>query len=121
MNASLTVLRGGAAVKVGGSATIYLARGQREFGVFMIEWNICAVWIVPASCLAGIRTLTESVVDDALDVADAAAAFDVAAETTVDMLGVTERVIGTGNSGPDLVVADDVAGTDNHENRQALR
>ena len=54
--------------------------------------------------------------DNALDGARAAAAFGAAAETAVDLLGIAREIIRGADSTADIVVAEDVTGTDNHKN-----
>jgi hypothetical protein len=53
--------------------------------------------------------------DDRLDGASAPAAFCAAAEATVNLLGISRQVRSCTYSITDIVVAQDVAGTDDHE------
>jgi hypothetical protein len=62
----------------------------------------------------------ERFVDDGLDRARAAAAFGAAAEATVNLLGIPRQVRSCTHGTPDIVVAQDVAGTDNHETARTL-
>jgi hypothetical protein len=59
-------------------------------------------------------------VDDGLDGARAAAAFGAAAEAAVNLLGIPRQVRGCTYGTSDIVVAQDVAGTDNHETAKTL-
>jgi hypothetical protein len=63
----------------------------------------------------------EGIVDDALDGAGAAAAFSATAEAAVNLLGIPRQVRGCTHGTPDIVVAQDVAGTDDHETAKTLR
>ena len=62
----------------------------------------------------------EGFVDDGLDGARAAATFGAAAEATVNLLGIPRQVRGCAYGIPDVVVAQHVAGTDNHETARTL-
>ena len=77
--------------------------------------------VVPASGMAGLGAGPEGLVDDGLDGARASAAFGAAAEAAVDLLGIARKVFRGADGVADIVVAEDVAGTDNHENGSALR
>jgi hypothetical protein len=54
-------------------------------------------------------------VDDRLDGARAAAAFGAAAKAIKDLLGIAQRVAGRVHGMANIVVAEDIAGTDDHE------
>jgi len=56
----------------------------------------------------------QRVLDDALDGAGATAAFGAAAEATVDLFGVTRKVVCGVHGVADVVIAQHVARTDNH-------
>ena len=71
---------------------------------------------VRAARTAGLGASAQSLVDDGLDGARAAAAFGAAAEATVDLLGIPGKVFRTIDRAADIVVGQDVAGTNNHEN-----
>ena len=74
-----------------------------------------------ASGLAGLGAGPERVVDDGLDRARATAAFGTAAEAVIDMLGMPHHnIVSTIDGIADIVVAEDVAGTNNHENTKDL-
>ena len=77
--------------------------------------------VVPASGMAGLGAGSERLIDDGLDGARASAAFGAAAEAAVDLLGIARKVFRGADGVADIVVAEDVAGTDNHENGSALR
>ena len=59
-------------------------------------------------------------IDDGLDGTGASAAFGAAAEATIDLLGISRQVRSCTHSITDIVVAQDVAGTDDHETGRAL-
>ena len=62
----------------------------------------------------------EGFVDDGLDGARAAAAFGTAAKTAINLLGVPRQVRRCTDGITNIVVAQDVAGTDNHETARTL-
>ena len=62
----------------------------------------------------------ERFVDDGLDGARAAAAFGAAAEATVNLFRIAQQVRSCTHGTSDIVVAQDVAGTDNHETAKTL-
>ena len=70
---------------------------------------------VGAAQTAGLGTRAERFVDDGLDGAGAAAAFGAAAETAIDLLRMARQVAGCADGIADIMVAEDVAGTDDHE------
>ena len=90
---------------------------EREFGDRLIR----AAQAVRAPGAADLRAGPERVVDDGLDGARATAAFGAAAETAVDLLGAARKVFGGVDGVADIVVAEDVAGTNNHENAKDLQ
>jgi hypothetical protein len=57
----------------------------------------------------------ERLVDDGLDGARAAAAFGTAAKAAIDLLGTSGKVFCWRDGTADIMVAEDVTGTDNHE------
>ena len=63
----------------------------------------------------------EGFVDDGLDRAGTAAALGAAAEASVDLLGIARQVRSCTHGIPDIVVAQDVAGTDDHGNENNPR
>ena len=76
---------------------------------------------VRASGAAGLGAGTKGVVDDGLDGTRASATLGAAAETAVDLLGVARKVLRSVDGATDIVVAEDVAGTNNHENTPVLK
>ena len=69
---------------------------------------------VGAARLAGQRAGAERLVDDALDRARAAAAFGTATKAAIELLGATRKVVCGIHGVADVVVAQHIAGTDNH-------
>jgi len=69
---------------------------------------------VGAAGLAGKRTGTERLVNDALDGARTTATFGTATKAAVKLLGAPRKVVGGIHGVADVVVAQHVAGTDNH-------
>jgi hypothetical protein len=57
----------------------------------------------------------ERLVNDGLDGARASSALGAATETAVDLLGTAGKVFGRRDGTADVVVAQDVTGTNNHE------
>src|SRR6202171_5363530 len=76
---------------------------------------------VRASGTAGLGARTESVVNDGLDGARASSTFGAATEAAVDLLGIARKRFRCVDGVADIVVAQDVTGTNNHENAQVLR
>ena len=76
---------------------------------------------VRASGAAGLGARTESVVNDGLDGARASSTFGAATEAAVDLLGTARKGFRRVDGVADIVVAEDVTGTNNHENAQVLR
>ena len=76
---------------------------------------------VRAAGAAGLGAGAKRFVDDGLDGACAAAAFGAAAEAAVDLLRMARQVAGCADSIADIMVAEDVTGTDNHETGRALQ
>lgn len=75
---------------------------------------------VRASGAAGLGAGTEGVINDGLDGTRASAALGAAAEAAVDLLGIARELFRRVDRVTDIVVAEDVAGTNNHENGQVL-
>jgi hypothetical protein len=70
---------------------------------------------VGAARTAGFGAGAKRLVDDGLDRARAPAALCAAAEATIDLLGIARQIFRCVNGATDIVVRDDVAGTDDHE------
>ena len=73
-----------------------------------------------ASGAAGLGAGAQRLVDDRLDGACTAAAFRAAAEAAIDLLGVARKVFRTTDRAADIMVGQDVAGTNNHENGELI-
>ena len=69
---------------------------------------------VRATGAAGLGAGAERLLDNALDGARAAAALGTAAETAIDLLGIPGEVFRAIDRTADIVVGQDVAGTNNH-------
>jgi hypothetical protein len=76
---------------------------------------------VGTSRITGLSAGTERLVDDGLDSARAAAAFGAATEAAVNLLGIARKAFGSIDGVTDIVVAKDVAGTNNHETGKTLQ
>jgi hypothetical protein len=70
---------------------------------------------VRATGTAGLGAGPERLVKDALDRARAAAAFGAAAEATIELLGIPGQIFRTMDGTANIVVGQDVTGTNNHE------
>ena len=70
---------------------------------------------VRAARAAGLGAGAKRFVDDGLDGACAAAAFGAAAEAAVDLLRMARQITGGTHGVANIMVAKDVAGTDDHE------
>jgi hypothetical protein len=65
--------------------------------------------------MAGLGASTESLVNDGFDGARASATFGAATEAAIDLLGIARKVFRSVDGTTDIVVAEDVAGTNNHK------
>jgi hypothetical protein len=88
------------------------AGGERELGGLFGRGMV-----MRAARATGLGAGAQGLVDDGLDGTRAAAAFGAAAKTTVELLDVSRQVRSYADGIADIVVAEDVTGTDNHENR----
>jgi hypothetical protein len=76
---------------------------------------------VRAAGTAGLGAGSERLVDDGLDGARTAAAFGAAAEATIELLGVPGQIFRALDSTADIVIGQDVTGTNNHESGMLIR
>ena len=65
---------------------------------------------------AGPSAGAERLVDDGLDGARATATFGAAAEAAIDLLGTARKTLRRGDGAADIMIGQDVTGTNNHEN-----
>jgi hypothetical protein len=70
---------------------------------------------VRASGKAGLGTRTQRFLDNGLDGTRATAAFGAATEASIDLLGIAGKVFRAAYRAADIVVGQDVAGTNDHE------
>ena len=98
-----------------------LAGREREFGRLGVFIGGVRMAAVGAAGAAGLGAGTERLVDDRLDGARAAAAFGTAAEAAVHLLGISCHGPTAIDGIADIVVAEDVTGTDNHQRRRVQR
>src|SRR5262245_56857498 len=68
-----------------------------------------------ATGAAGLGAGAERLIDDGLDGAGAATAFGVAAKTAIDLLRAARKVRRSSHGIADIMVTQDVAGTNDHE------
>jgi hypothetical protein len=92
-----------------------LGRCGREFGLILRVIHDTAM---RTAGLTGQCTFSVRLVDDRLDGARAAAAFGAAAKGVIDLLGISWRVVGRVHGVANIVVTEDIAGTDDHETRK---
>jgi hypothetical protein len=85
--------------------------GEREFVVLLFGQGMT----MRAARAAGLGAGTQRFVDDGLDGARAAAAFGAAAEASINLLGIARHTRSCTDGIADIMVAEDVTGTDNHE------
>ncbi|MGY4497363.1 hypothetical protein ACVWYH_001290 [Bradyrhizobium sp. GM24.11] len=70
--------------------------------------------VVRAAGAAGLSAGAKRFVDDGLDRPGAAAALGATAEASIDLLGVAHSIVGLGDGGADVVIAQHVTGTNDH-------
>ena len=75
---------------------------------------------VRTSGAAGLGASAQGLVDNGLDGTRATAAFGAAAEAPIDLLGIAGKVLRSIDRTADILVADDVTGTNNHENGRPI-
>jgi hypothetical protein len=63
---------------------------------------------------AGLGAGPQSLVDNGLEGARTSAALGATTETAINLLGATREIIRSADGVADIVVAEDVAGTNNH-------
>jgi len=78
------------------------------------------VMAVRAAGAAGLGAGAERFIDDRLDSARATAAFGATAEAPVNLLWIARQVRSCTDSTADIMVAQDVTGTDDHENGRPI-
>jgi len=75
---------------------------------------------VRTSRLAGLGAAPESLFNDGLDRGGAPTAFDAATKAAIHLPRIAWKILRRVDGAADIVVAKDVAGTDDHENRKTL-
>jgi hypothetical protein len=83
-----------------------------EGGVAIVEEIRLAV---RAASQAGLGARTQRFLDNGLDGTRATAALGAATEASIDLLGTARKVIRAIYGAADIMVGQDVAGTDDHE------
>ena len=87
--------------------------GDAREGCIAIVKNVRLA--VRASGKTGLGTRTQRFLDNGLDGTRATAAFGAAPETSIDLLGIAGKVFRSAYRATDIVVGQDVAGTNDHE------
>ncbi|MEH2519726.1 hypothetical protein V1279_005299 [Bradyrhizobium sp. AZCC 1610] len=95
-------------------------RERKSRGSFLRGLVVGSLAAVRATGTAFLGAGAECFVDDGLDGARAPAAFGAAAEATVNLFRISRQVRSCTHGITDIVVAQDVAGTDNHETAKTL-
>jgi hypothetical protein len=95
-------------------------RKRESRGSFLRGLVVGSVAAVRATGAAFLGAGAERFVNDGLDGARAPAAFGAAAEATVNLFRISRQVRGCADSITDVVVAQNVAGTDDHETAKTL-
>ena len=90
---------------------------ERELGVVV---PFCLVAVRTAET-ARFGTRAERLVNDGLDGTRASPAFGAATEAAIELFRITRQIPGCADGIADVVVAEDVTGTDNHWRRQPHR
>jgi len=85
--------------------------GEREFVSRFVRY----IMAVRAARAAGLGAGAERLVDDRLDGTGTTAAFGAAAEAAVNLLGMTREIRCCVNGIADVMVAQNVTGTNDHE------
>jgi hypothetical protein len=98
-----------------GKAAEYFRISGGGEGEFAVDGRVVFDLAVRTSGLAGHGTGAEGLVNDGFDGARATAAFGATAEATINLLGIAREVFRGTDGKADIVVAEDVAGTNNHE------
>ncbi|SPP93645.1 conserved protein of unknown function [Bradyrhizobium vignae] len=83
----------------------------RGFGRLVIGRHGVAMRTAGAT---GLGAGAEGFVDDRLDGPGTATAFGTTAEASVDLLGMAHGVLGLGDGGADIIIAQHVTGTNDH-------
>jgi hypothetical protein len=76
--------------------------------------------VMRAAGTAGLGASPQSLVDNGLEGTRATAAFGATTETAVNLLGATGKIIRSTDGIADIVVSQDVAGTNNHKNGEPV-
>ena len=96
----------------------FSAGGERKL---LSRLVICGVGVaVRTAGAAGLGAGAKRFIDDSLDGTCAPAAFGAAAEATIDLLWITRQVRSCAYGIPDIVVAKDVAGTNDHKSGRPI-
>lgn len=92
---------------------------ERKFGVAEMLVGVVVLAVlrlaVRAARATGLDARTERLINDGLDGTGAAATFGAAAEAAIELLGVARQIPCRLNGAADILVAQNIAGTDDHE------
>jgi hypothetical protein len=106
--------------KSGDSKEFSAGRQREGRGSILRGLVIGRMEAVRAAGAAFLGAGAEGFIDDGLDRARAPAAFGAAAEATVNLFRISRQVRGCTYGITDIVVAQNVAGTDDHETERTL-
>jgi hypothetical protein len=105
--------------EIRGNSTGFSAGREREGrGSFLRGLVVGGVAAVRAAGTAFLGAGAEGFIDDGLDRARATAAFGAAAEATINLFWIPRQVRRCAYGTTDIVVAQNVAGTDDHETEE---
>jgi hypothetical protein len=94
----------------------FSGRSEREFDV---GWFVRRGVAMRTAWATGPRAGTECLVDDRLHGTRASPTFNTAAKAVIDLLGVSRQVHSRVHGAADIVVRQDVAGTNDHKKTAA--
>jgi hypothetical protein len=92
-----------------------LISGDNFEGKFTVDMLMRPGPAMRASGMAGLGAGSKSVVNDRFDGAGTSATFSAATEAAIELLGIAWKVFRGVDGITDIVVAEDVAGTNNHK------
>src|ERR1700694_5899005 len=82
---------------------------------FAVDARVRLRLAVGAPGVAGLGASTQSLVNDGFDGARASGTFGAATEAAINLLGIARKVFRGVDGTTNIVVAEDVAGTNNHK------
>jgi hypothetical protein len=99
------------------TTTISVVSGSRQCKLGM-DVRLGAGPAMRAAGTAGLGAGAKGLVDDGLEGARAPAAFGAAAEAAIDLFGISGQILRGADGTADIVIGQDITGTDNHKSRR---